>query len=210
MRTFPDESTFNRTYHSGAAQVLWTRLVSDLDTPVSAMLKLVRGRPNAFLLESVTGGSVRGRYSLLGLKPDLIWRSRGMASEINRTAATDPKTFTACEGNPLDVLTALLEESRIDLPAELPPMSAGLFGYLGYDMVRLMEKLPDSNPDDLNLEDSIMIRPTVMAIFDGIENVVTVVTPVRPQPGVSAAWARGACRCARGNLKPNSRHSRRP
>lgn len=189
MRTFPDDTSFARTYQAGAAQVLWTRLVSDLDTPVSAMLKLVRGRPNAFLLESVTGGSVRGRYSLIGLKPDLIWRCRGTASEINRDAATDATTFTPCEGDPLKVLAALLDESRIDLPAELPPMSAGLFGYLGYDMVRLMEKLPDSNANDLNVDDSIMIRPTVMAIFDGIENVVTVVTPIRPRAGVTADQA---------------------
>lgn len=192
MRTHPDDSAFIRNYDSGMAQVLWTRLVSDLDTPVSAMLKLVRGRPNAFLLESVTGGSVRGRYSIIGLKPDLIWRCRGEKSEINRDAASDPTRFTPCEGNPLTVLSALLEESRIDLPAELPPMSAGLFGYLGYDMVRLMEKLPDNNPDDLDINDSIMIRPTVMAVFDGIENVVTVVTPVRPRNGVSAAQALAA------------------
>ncbi len=194
MRTFPDESAFIRTYESGQAQVLWTRLVSDLDTPVSAMLKLGRGRANCFLLESVTGGSVRGRYSLIGLKPDLIWRCRGTASEINRNAAADPDSFTPCQGDPLKVLAALLDESRIDLPAELPPMSAGLFGYLGYDMVRLMERLPDSNPNELNVEDSIMIRPTVMAIFDGIENVVTVVTPVRPMAGLSAADAYAAAR----------------
>ncbi|MBP7337328.1 anthranilate synthase component I [Niveispirillum sp.] len=194
MRTFPDNSTFIRTYESGAAQVLWTRLVSDLDTPVSAMLKLVRGRPNAFLLESVTGGSVRGRYSMIGLKPDLIWRCRGTHSQINRNAADDPNSFVPCQGDPLKVLSDLLDESRIDLPAELPPMSAGLFGYLGYDMVRLMEKLPDSNPNELDLDDSIMVRPTVMAIFDGIENVVTVVTPVRPQPGLSAADAFEAAR----------------
>lgn len=194
MRTFPDESAFIRTYESGQAQVLWTRLVSDLDTPVSAMLKLGRGRSNCFLLESVTGGSVRGRYSLIGLKPDLIWRCRGTASEINRNAATDPDSFSPCQGDPLKVLAALLDESRIDLPAELPPMSAGLFGYLGYDMVRLMERLPDCNPNELNVEDSIMIRPTVMAIFDGIENVVTVVTPVRPVVGLSAADAYAAAR----------------
>lgn len=189
MRTFPTESAFTSLYEAGTPQVVWTRLVSDLDTPVSAMLKLVRGRPNAFLLESVTGGSVRGRYSLIGLKPDLIWHCRGTHSAINRDAAHPDSGFTPCQGDPLKVLADLLEESRIDLPAELPPMSAGLFGYLGYDMVRLMEKLPDTNPDELDIDDSIMIRPTVMAIFDGIENVVTVVTPVRPLPGHSAADA---------------------
>lgn len=189
MKSFPEEPAFADIYRAGGAQVVWTRLVSDLDTPVSAMLKLAGGRPNAFLLESVTGGSVRGRYSLIGLKPDLIWRCRGTVAEINRTAASDPSAFVPQEAPPLRALADLLEESRIDLPAGLPPMSAGLFGYLGYDMVRLMERLPDDNPDELGLDDAILIRPTVMAIFDGIENVVTVVTPARPQPGLSAEAA---------------------
>lgn len=183
MRTYPEASAFKEGYTAGTSQVVWTRLVSDLDTPVSAFLKLAQGRPNAFLLESVTGGSVRGRYSLIGLKPDLIWRSRGTKAEINRQAASDPSLFEPCHEQPLKALASLLDESRIDLPRELPPMSAGLFGYLGYDMVRLMERLPDGNPDELNLDDAVLIRPTVMAIFDGIDNVITVVTPVRPAPG---------------------------
>jgi len=189
VRTEPALDTFTPIYDAGTPQVVWTRLVSDLDTPVSAMLKLARGRPNAFLLESVTGGSVRGRYSLIGLAPDLIWRSRGPVAEINRQAMTDPDRFEPCAEPPLKALEQLLDESRIDLPPHLPPMSAGLFGYLGYDMVRLMEKLPDANPDVLDLDDAVMIRPTVMAIFDGIDNVITVVTPVRPAPGVDAETA---------------------
>lgn len=186
MRTYPEVSAFTEGYAAGESQVIWTRLVSDLDTPVSAFLKLAQGRPNAFLLESVTGGSIRGRYSLIGLKPDLIWRCRGTQAEINRAAATSSDRFAPCAEPPLQSLAALLDESRIDLPRELPPMSAGLFGYLGYDMVRLMERLPDANPDELNLDDAVLIRPTVMAIFDGIDNVITVVTPVRPVAGVSA------------------------
>ncbi|QJE72858.1 anthranilate synthase component I [Aerophototrophica crusticola] len=189
MRSYPEQPAFVTAYDAGQAQVMWTRLVSDLDTPVSAMLKLGRGRKNAFLLESVTGGSIRGRYSLIGLKPDLIWRCRGTVAEINRSPDTDPDAFQPHPGHPLKALSDLLAESRIDLPEGLPPMSAGLFGYLGYDMVRLMEKLPDSNPDELDLDDAFLIRPTIMAIFDGIENVVTIVTPVRPVPGMSAADA---------------------
>jgi anthranilate synthase component I len=194
----PDESSFADRYQAGQAQVVWTRLVSDLETPVAAMLKLGLGRPNTFLLESVTGGSVRGRYSLIGLKPDLIWRCRGSQALLNRQAALDPTAFEPEAESPLQSLNSLLTESRIDLPAGLPPMSAGLFGYLSYDMVRLMEKLPDDNPDELNLDDAILIRPTVMAIFDGIENVITVVTPVYPDAGTSAgsAWQRAQERLA--------------
>jgi anthranilate synthase component 1 len=95
-----------------------------------------------FLLESVEGGAQRGRYSMIGLDPDLIWRSNGSGAEINRRAAVDAEGFVPCPGKPLDALRALLAESRIELPAGLPPMSAGVFGYLGYDMVRHMERLP--------------------------------------------------------------------
>lgn len=192
MKVHPEEHRFAEDYGAGRPQVVWTRLVSDLDTPVSAMLKLAGGQPNAFLLESVTGGSIRGRYSLIGLKPDLIWRCRGTRSEINRDAAANPDAFVPQDEPPLTALASLLEESRIDLPDGLPPMSAGLFGYLSYDMVRLMERLPDANPDVLGLDDAILIRPTMMAIFDGIENVVTLVTPVRPDPAVSADAAYAA------------------
>ena len=189
MISLPDAAAFAEAYEAGRPQVVWTTLVSDLDTPVSAMLKLGRGRRHSFLLESVTDGTVRGRYSLIGLKPDLIWRARDGKAEINRAALTDLDAFAPCSEPPLAALQSLLAESRIDLPTALPPMSAGLFGYLGYDMVRQMERLPDKNRNDLDIDDAVLIRPTVMAVFDGIENVVTVVTPVRPEPGVKAAAA---------------------
>ncbi|MBT5109569.1 MAG: anthranilate synthase component I, partial [Rhodospirillaceae bacterium] len=75
------------------------------------------------------------------------------------------------------------------LPESLPPMAAGLFGYMSYDMVRLMEKLPDNNPDVLGTPDGLFLRPTVIAVFDTIEDIVTIVTPVRPAEGVDAAAA---------------------
>ena len=186
----PDFQRFQAGYDANEAQVVWSRLVADLETPVSAMLKLADGRPYSFLLESVEGGAVRGRYSIIGLKPDLIWRARGGAAEINRTALVSPETgFERLDAPPLDSLRATIAESRIDLPAELPPMAAGVFGYLGYDMVREMEHLPDVPPDALGLPDSILIRPTVMAIFDSVRDEVTIVTPVYPAPSVSAASA---------------------
>ncbi len=185
----PQRTAFAQVYADGRPQVVSTTLVSDLETPVSAMLKLADGRPYSFLLESVEGGSVRGRYSLIGLKPDLIWRCRAGSAEVNRQARIDPEQFTPCGLPPLPALRALLEECRIDLPSELPPMSAGLFGYLGYDMVRHMERLPDANPDELSIPDAVLMRPTIMAIFDGILHRVTLVTPVWPSSEVSAAVA---------------------
>lgn len=185
----PDFEPFKRTYDAGLPQVAWTRLVSDLETPVSAMLKLAGDAPMSFLLESVEGGAVRGRYSIIGLKPDIIWRVLGDEAFINRTADADPTgPFTPC-GHPLTSLRSLLAGSKVELPADLPPMAAGVFGYMGYDMVRLAEQLGEPNPDVLGLPDAIMIRPTIMAIFDAVKDDVTIVTPVWPQVGIDAKTA---------------------
>ncbi len=193
MKTPVDYDSFQRRYADGQAQVVWTKLVADLETPVSAMLKLAEGRPNSFLLESVEGGAKRGRYSFLGLKPDLIWRCRGDKAEVNREARFDPHAFQPCPvgaaSGALASLRAIVAESHIDLPDALPPMAAGLVGYMGYDMVRLVERLPEVNPDPIGVPDGLFLRPTVMAIFDNVDDSVTVVTPVRPQPGINARAA---------------------
>ncbi|MAU60705.1 MAG: anthranilate synthase component I [Parvibaculum sp.] len=190
----PEFASFEAAYDAGKAQVVYTRLVADLDTPVSAMLKIAEGKPNSFLLESVEGGDSRNRYSIIGLKPDAIWRTMGDKAEINRKARFDDDAFEPCADGALKSLRALIEESRIDLPEELPPMAAGVFGYMSYDMVRLMEHLPNQNPDALGLPDGIFIRPTVIAVFDSVKDEVTIVTPVRPEAGVSAraAYARAS------------------
>jgi anthranilate synthase component 1 len=189
MQIEPSAEAFAQRYGRGEAQVVWTTLVADLETPVSAFLKIAGGRPMSFLLESVEGGAARGRYSVIGLDPDLIWRAAGAAAEVNRSAGTAPDTFAPCSDPPLDALRALLAESRIDLPTELPPMAAGVFGYLGYDMVRLIEELPAPNPDPIGIPDAVLIRPTLVVVFDAVKDAITVVTPVRPQPGVTARIA---------------------
>jgi anthranilate synthase component 1 len=189
MRTEPSIDLFSRNYDRGDAQVVWTTLVADLETPVSAFLKIAGGKPMSFLLESVEGGAVRGRYSIIGLEPDLVFRVNGNGAEINRAARQSVDTFASCDHPPLQALRELIAESRIALPEELPPMAAGVFGYLGYDMVRQMEELPAPNPDALGLPDSIMVRPTLIIVFDAVKDSITVVTPVRPTAGVSASAA---------------------
>ncbi len=179
-------------------EVVWTRLIADLETPVSAYLKLGALTPMSFLLESVEGGSKRGRYSVIGLAPDLIWRANGNSAEINRTPDVAPDAFVPDPHPTLLSLRALLDESAIALPAELPPMAAGVFGYMGYDTVRLIETLPQMQPDALGVPDAIMIRPTVMLIFDNVKDEMTLVTPVRPIAGVdaNAAHTRALARLA--------------
>ncbi|MGE0718599.1 MAG: anthranilate synthase component I [Alphaproteobacteria bacterium] len=189
MRASPDFEAFEAAYDAGRPQVVWCDFVADLETPVSAFLKMADGRPMSFLLESVEGGATRGRYSLIGLKPDLIWRFRDGRSEINRSARFDPEAFEAMPQGGLEALRLVVDESRIDLPASLPPMAAGLFGYLAYDMVRLMERLPEKNPNTLGIPDSVFLRPTVVAVFDNVLDRMTIVTPARVEDGVGARAA---------------------
>ena len=194
MQIEPSADSFAERYGRREPQVVWTTLVADLETPVSAFLKVAGGRPLSFLLESVEGGATRGRYSIIGLDPDLVWRVHGDRAEINRSARTQADTFVPCREEPLQALRSLIAESRIDLPHELAPMAAGVFGYLSYDMVRRMEELAAPNPDPIGIPDAIMIRPTVVIVFDTVKDTITVVTPVRPESDVTvkAAFARAS------------------
>ena len=185
----PAVDDFVRIYDAGDAQVVWTRLVADLETPVSAMFKLSAERSNCFLLESVEGGAVRGRYSIIGIEPDLIFRARGAKAEINLDPKAHPDAFEQMAEPTLDALRTVIKDSHIHLPEGLPPMSAGVFGYLGYDIVRQIEELGAPLPDPLGLPDAILIRPTAIVVFDAVKDEITIVSPVRPAAGVSAAQA---------------------
>jgi anthranilate synthase component 1 len=188
-----DADGFAARYAAGKPQLVWRRAVADLETPVSAMLKLGTGQPYAFLLESVEGGKSLGRYSVIGLRPDLVWRCKEGRAEINRDAGTQPGgPFAPLPGPALDSLRALIEETQIEPTPGLPPMASGLFGYLGYDMVKLVERLPSANPDTLDVPDAVMVRPGIVLIFDSIERDVRIVTPVWPRKGISPAAAEAA------------------
>jgi anthranilate synthase component I len=189
FEALPARSTFIERYRKGSPQVVWTRLVADLETPVSAALKLSDGQPMSCLLESVEGGAVRGRYSIIGIAPDIVWRAFGNKAEINRQPQTDRDAFEVDNLPTLDSLRALLARSRIVLPAELPPIAAGVIGYMGYDTVRLVERLPNERPDALAVPDSVFVRPTIMVVFDAVKDEMIVVAPVYPQPELDARSA---------------------
>ena len=167
-------------------QLVHTRVINDIDTPVSAFLKAGLGKPYAFLFESVTGGEQRGRYSFFGFDPDIIWRSSGDNSEISR----DGGAYVPCAGKPLEALRTLQDEIRFDLPEGLPPMAAGLFGYLGYDMVRQVENLGDAKPDPIGTPDAIKVRPRIVCIFDQVAQEIIIGTPLPAGGDYDAACAR--------------------
>jgi anthranilate synthase component 1 len=206
MSIEPDYAAFERAYQAGSPQLVWTRVIDDLETPVSAYLKIGHGRPYAFLFESVEGGAWRGRYSIITLNPDLVWRCRGDKAEIAEGDDIAAGRFTPQPGGALDSLRDLVAASRIELPPGLPPPSAGIYGAIGYDMIRLVERLPNVNPDPLDLPDGVMTRPSIVAIFDSIAQEITLATPVRPN-GVGPKEAYAA---AIERIEAVRRDSRRP
>jgi len=174
------------TINTSKAQLVHTRVINDIDTPVSAFLKAGLGKPYAFLFESVTGGEQRGRYSFFGFDPDIIWRSHGDSSEISRNGGA----YTPCVGKPLGALRALQDEIKFDLPEDIPPMAAGLFGYLGYDMIRQVETLPCAKTDPIGTPDAIMIRPRIVCIFDQVAQEIIIGSPLPAGGDYAAACAR--------------------
>ncbi|WP_059140348.1 anthranilate synthase component I [Sphingobium baderi] len=162
----------------GRSALVWRRQIADTDTPISAALKLFEADRGDFLLESVEGGAVRGRYSLIGLAPDLVFRAQGQRAEINRQWATDRDAFVAEEKGALDALRALVAECRAEMDPALPPALACLVGYFGYETIGLVEKLPRPAPNPIAIPDMLFARPTVVLVFDRLADALYLVAPV--------------------------------
>ena len=165
---------------AGRPALLWRRRIADTDTPVSAALKTIEPGRGDFLLESVEGGQVRGRYSLIGLAPDLVFRADGDSAAINRQWLTDREAFAPCDAGALESLRALVAECRAEVPAELPRALACLVGYFGYETIGLVETLPRPAADPLGLPDMFFVRPTTILVFDRLADALFLVAPVWP------------------------------
>ncbi len=169
--------------------LLASRFVNDLETPVGAFLKIAGGSPWSFLLESVTDNAFRGRYSIIGVSPDLLWRVEGERAYVNRSPLEHPERFVEEDCAPFASLKRLLSESHIERPADLPPMAAGLFGYLGYDTVRLIERSvpePGHDEDTAGIPDALLMRPRLVVVFDSVKDEFILVTPIRPCADIPA------------------------
>jgi anthranilate synthase component 1 len=178
----------------GESALVWRRVVADCDTPVGAARRLIEPGRGDFLLESVEGGEVRGRYSLLGLDPDLVFRAREGRAEINAAWQQDRDSFVSRDGHALSELRALAESCRIDVPegAEnaLPPALACLVGYFGYETIGLVETLPRAPESPLGLPDMLFVRPTLILVFDSLTDTLFCVAPLWEALDAGAAIAR--------------------
>jgi len=172
---FPDFSDFKTRYENGESQIVYTRFPADLETPVSVLLKLGE-QDYCSLFESVEGGEKRGRYSFIVFDPDIVWRFVGGKVEVCDFA--DGGKFKVRDGDVFESLKKLKEDSYIDIPEFLPPMSAGIFGYMGYNMVSHMEAIPDKNKDVLDVPDSLFMRPRIVVVFDSATDEIILMSPV--------------------------------
>ncbi len=162
----------------GQHALVWRKVVADTETPVGAALKLIEPGRGDFLLESVEGGDIRGRYSLLGLDPDLVFRATGSRAFINSQWREDREGFVAAEQDSLAALRTLVSQCRIDVPEELPPALACLVGYFGYETIGLVESLPRAPDSPLDLPDILFVRPTLILVFDGLSEELFVIAPL--------------------------------
>lgn len=166
---------------SGKPALIWRRQVADTETPVSAALKLMEDGRGDYLLESVEGGETRGRHSMIGLAPDLVFRADGEKAAINRNWLKDREAFAPESGNSLSALRNLVKACQMEVPEELPRALACLVGYFGYETIGLVEKLPRAPQSELDLPDMLFVRPTVILIFDRLADELFLVAPVWPE-----------------------------
>ena len=178
MDFFPSFNEFNKKIKNQQNQIVYTKFSADLDTPVSLILKLAKNEKNSFLLESVTGGEIKGRYSVLGMKPDLIWKCNLKESKINRNVLKKSNNFFKQKESPINALKSLIQECEVKIPDNLPAMSAGLFGYLSYEMMNLVKEVSDDSKKNLGLPQSILFRPSIIIIIDNVKGEIIAINPI--------------------------------
>lgn len=176
--TQADIDAIGNSLNAGRSALYWHRQVADTDTPISAALKLMEPGRGDFILESVEGGAVRGRYSIIGLAPDLVFRVHGEEAEINDQWAQDKNAFAALDDHPLTALRALVGRCRADSDPALPPALSCLVGYFAYETIGLVEKLPRAPDNGLGTPDMIFVRPTLLMVFDRLADSLFIVAPI--------------------------------
>ncbi|WP_454226839.1 anthranilate synthase component I [Propioniciclava flava] len=158
----PDLAGFAAAAGEGRRVIsVWTRLLADDLTPIGLYHRLCGQRDNTFLLESAEAG-VFSRYSIVGVNSAaVLYEDQGQARWAGRPLAGLPEG-----GDPLEALAVTLERLHTPLDPDLPPLSSGMVGYLGYDVVRRLENLPDANPDDLGIPELVMMLASDLAVLD--------------------------------------------
>ncbi len=180
-----EKKKFISNYKKGVPQLLKKNLIADIETPFSSLLKISKGEKYSFLLESVEGGSKRGRFSLLGCDPDIIWNVNKGKSSIKYLGENYNYNL---KRNPLEALRELIHLSKFKNIDESVPYPT-LVGYMGYPMIQYMENIELTNKDNINIPDATLIRPRIVAVFDNIKDSISLMTVTYPSPNISAEIA---------------------
>ena len=181
-----NKKKFIEKYKLGIPQIVQKELVADIETPISTLLKISRNEKYSFLLESVEGGDQRGRFSLLGCNPDIIWKVKNQKVSIKSLNKNLDISFLS--NKPIKSFKELLNFSRIKRDKSEPPFPV-LVGYFGYPMIRLMENISLNNYDEIKIPDAVMIRPKLVAVFDNIKDTINIMTAVYPSKKINASTA---------------------
>jgi len=167
----PKLAEFEKFAQRGNLIPVYREVLADVETPVSVLRKL-QHKDHVYLLESVEGGEKWGRYSFLGTDAGVVFKVRGNQVVIEEKGRVTTREH---KGDPLGVLRDLLGRYQPVATPGLPRFFGGAVGYLGYDMVRYFEKLPDAPPDDLNLDEAVFVISNSLLIFDNIRHTIKVV-----------------------------------
>ena len=177
---------FIKKYKLGIPQLIQKELIADIETPISSLIKISKDQNYSFLLESVEGGDQRGRFSLLGCDPDIIWEVK--SNQVNIKLFNKKIDLSFLPKDPILSLKKLINFCKIERDLNAPPFPV-LVGYFGYPMIQLMEKIELNNYDEIKIPDAILIRPKLVAVFDNIKDTINVMTPIYPNNQISAEIA---------------------
>ncbi|MCD6232450.1 anthranilate synthase component I [Candidatus Aerophobetes bacterium] len=169
---YPEEKEFRKLSRKGNLIPVYREILSDMETPVSAFKKLDKGG-FSYLLESVERGEILGRYSFLGTSPSLIFMSKKRGIKIIKKGETKNLVM---EDDPLKFLRRIMNKFTVVTLSTLPLFSGGMVGYIGYDVIRFWEDIPEKNPDELNLPDSFFTLSDTFLIFDHLKHKIKIVS----------------------------------
>ncbi len=181
-----NKDKFFKNYNQGIPQIIKKEFIADIETPISSLIKISENEEYSFLLESVEGGDQRGRYSILGCDPDIIWEVNKNKAKV--TSLNQDLDLSFLSEDPIKSLKQLVDFSKINKESNSSPFPV-LVGYLGYPMIQLMEKINLNNPDEINIPDALMIRPKLVAVFDNIKDTINIQTSIYPDKKVTAELA---------------------
>jgi anthranilate synthase component 1 len=178
----PSREEFMQHAKDGRPTLVYRDLLADFETPLAVYWRLAHDEPYSFLLESVTGGEQLARYSILGVRPRAVIRTKGTScSVINLVSGQTTNEELPEDRDPLDVLKAHLPPAPRAAPG-MPKFAGGAVGMMGYDIVRFFERLPDGTLDDLNLDDLAMMVTGPIVVFDHAKNSLRIIATAEGTP----------------------------